>query len=92
MSSRLERTQGEVNEVTAIMKDNVNKVLERDGKLNDLDDRAENLQVGANQFERTSTNLKRRMYWKNVKMWVIIAIVVIVIAAILGVIIWQATK
>lgn len=37
---RLQQTQAQVDEVVDIMKTNVEKVLERDQKLSELDDRA----------------------------------------------------
>lgn len=40
---RLQQTQAQVDEVVDIMKTNVEKVLERDQKLSELDDRAGNL-------------------------------------------------
>ncbi|GAB6019940.1 Vesicle-associated membrane protein, variant 2 [Chamberlinius hualienensis] len=39
-SKRLQHTQAQVDEVVGIMRTNVEKVLERDQKLSELDDRA----------------------------------------------------
>jgi vesicle-associated membrane protein 2 len=44
-NKRLQQTQAQVDEVVGIMKVNVEKVLERDTKLSQLDDRADALQV-----------------------------------------------
>lgn len=49
------------------MRVNVDKVLERDQKLSDLDDRADALQAGASQFETSAAKLKRKYWWKNMK-------------------------
>ncbi|KNE86598.1 hypothetical protein PSTG_20040, partial [Puccinia striiformis f. sp. tritici PST-78] len=46
------QTQAQVDEVVDIMRTNVEKVLERDQKLSELDDRADALQQGASQFEQ----------------------------------------
>ncbi|VDM38944.1 unnamed protein product [Toxocara canis] len=43
-NKRLQQTQAQVDEVVGIMKVNVEKVLERDQKLSQLDDRADALQ------------------------------------------------
>ncbi|OCT70693.1 hypothetical protein XELAEV_18037616mg [Xenopus laevis] len=64
---RLQQTQAQVNEVVDIMRVNVDKVLERDQKLTDLDDRADALQAGASQFETSAAKLKRKYWWKNCK-------------------------
>lgn len=49
------------------MRVNVDKVLERDQKLSELDDRADALQAGASQFESSAAKLKRKYWWKNCK-------------------------
>ena len=49
------------------MRTNVDKVLERDQKLSELDDRADALQQGASQFETQAAKLKRKYWWKNCK-------------------------
>lgn len=49
------------------MRVNVDKVLERDQKLSELDNRADALQAGASQFETSAAKLKRKYWWKNCK-------------------------
>jgi hypothetical protein len=44
-TSQLEAARKQVDEVQNIMKSNVEKVLERDGKLSSLETRADRLQV-----------------------------------------------
>ncbi|KAI6063339.1 Vesicle-associated membrane protein 3-like isoform X2 [Aix galericulata] len=66
-SKRLQQTQARVDEVVDIMRMNVDKVLERDQKLSELDNRADALQAGASQFETSAAKLKRKYWWKNCK-------------------------
>lgn len=49
------------------MRVNVDKVLDRDQKLSELDNRADALQAGASQFETSAAKLKRKYWWKNCK-------------------------
>ncbi|MCI4390387.1 hypothetical protein PGIGA_G00122070 [Pangasianodon gigas] len=84
---RLQQTQAQVDEVVDIMRVNVDKVLERDQKLSELDDRADALQAGASQFETNAAKLKRKYWWKNCKMWAILIAVLIIIIVII--IIWS---
>ncbi|KAL6464974.1 hypothetical protein MHYP_G00272910 [Metynnis hypsauchen] len=84
---KLQQTQAQVDEVVDIMRVNVDKVLERDQKLSELDDRADALQAGASQFETNAAKLKRKYWWKNCKMWAILIAVIIIIIAII--IIWN---
>ncbi|XP_072810320.1 vesicle-associated membrane protein 1 isoform X2 [Vicugna pacos] len=80
---RLQQTQAQVEEVVDIMRVNVDKVLERDQILSELDDRADALQAGASQFESSAAKLKRKYWWKNCKMMIMLgaicAIIVVVI-------------
>uniref|UniRef100_A0A4W4G1X3 V-SNARE coiled-coil homology domain-containing protein n=2 Tax=Electrophorus TaxID=8004 RepID=A0A4W4G1X3_ELEEL len=80
---RLQHTQAQVDEVVDIMRVNVDKVLERDQKLSELDDRADALQAGASQFETNAAKLKRKYWWKNCKMWAILIAVIIIIIVII---------
>jgi hypothetical protein len=98
-SKRLQQTQAQVDEVVGIMRSNVNKVLERDQKLGELDSRAgrdacskrartrmfiaDALQEGASQFEKSAAHLKRKYWWKNIKMIIIMVIIVLIILIII---------
>lgn len=80
---RLQQTQAQVDEVVDIMKTNVEKVLERDQKLSELDDRADALQQGASQFEQQAGKLKRKFWLQNLKMMIIMGVIGLVIVAII---------
>ena len=82
-NKRLAQQQAQVDEVVDIMRQNVDKVLERDKNLSMLDDRAgeskidlssirstflqDKLQHNAAQFEQQAGKLKRKYWWKNMK-------------------------
>ncbi|XP_025080836.1 vesicle-associated membrane protein 3-like isoform X1 [Pomacea canaliculata] len=91
-SKRLQQTQAQVDEVVDIMRVNVDKVLERDQKISELDDRADALQAGASQFEASAGKLKRKYWWKNCKMWLILIGVIVVIIIIIVVWVVSSTK
>ncbi|KAG5203477.1 hypothetical protein MJG53_015077 [Ovis ammon polii x Ovis aries] len=69
--------------VVDIMRVNVDKVLERDQKLSELDDRADALQAGASQFETSAAKLKRKYWWKNLKMMIILGVICAIILIII---------
>ncbi|CAH0386422.1 unnamed protein product, partial [Bemisia tabaci] len=79
---RLQQTQAQVDEVVDIMKTNVEKVLERDQKLSELDDRADALQQGASQFEQQAGKLKRKFWLQNLKMMIIMGLIGLAILAV----------
>ncbi|XP_004074536.1 vesicle-associated membrane protein 8-like isoform X2 [Oryzias latipes] len=88
-SGKLDQVQSQVNEVKDILKDNIDKVLERGDRLNELIDKTDDLQASADSFQRTSTRVARKYWWKNIKLMIIIGVVLLVV---LILIILAATK
>ncbi|CAF4738707.1 unnamed protein product [Rotaria sp. Silwood1] len=66
-SRRLAQQQAQIDEVVDIMRQNIDKVLERDKNLSHLDDRADKLQTNAAQFEKQAGKLKRKFWLQNMK-------------------------
>ncbi|XP_018012924.1 vesicle-associated membrane protein 8 [Hyalella azteca] len=79
----LERTKRQVEEVKSIMGENVQRVIARGETLENLDARAANLTANASEFQRTSRSLQRKMWWKNIKMWLILGLIAIIIIVII---------
>ena len=61
------------------MTKNVESVIEREGKLEDLNERAELLAENAEQFKSNAKAIKKKTMWENMKMKIIIAVVAIVL-------------
>ena len=72
---RMAQQQAQVVEVCGIMKDNLEKVLERDAKLTELDERADALQDGASQFEKQAGKLKNKFWLQNLKSMIAMGVV-----------------
>ena len=47
----MEKTREQVEEVTDLMRGNMNKLMEREGKLTDLEERADKLQSEGEMFQ-----------------------------------------
>ncbi|XP_063334101.1 vesicle-associated membrane protein 8 [Pelmatolapia mariae] len=88
-AAKLDQVQGQVNEVKVILTDNINKVLERGDRLDDLIGKTDDLQASADSFQRTSTRVARKYWWKNIKMMILIGVIVLIIIIL---IILAATK
>ncbi|XP_023558696.1 vesicle-associated membrane protein 5 [Octodon degus] len=63
----LERCQQQANEVTEIMLNNFDKVLERDGKLAELEQRSDQLLDMSSAFSKTTKTLAQKKRWKNIR-------------------------
>ena len=68
-----------MDQVVDVMRSNVNKVLERDVKLGELDARAENLEAASNSFATSAKRVRKKMWWENLKMKLIIGGVLLAI-------------
>ncbi|XP_072921107.1 vesicle-associated membrane protein 8 [Hemitrygon akajei] len=75
----LSNLQSQVNDVKGIMTQNIEKVLDRGERLDDLIIKTDDLQATADSFQKTSTKIARKMWWKNTKMIIIIVVIVVVI-------------
>ncbi|EFA02601.2 Vesicle-associated membrane protein 7-like Protein [Tribolium castaneum] len=75
----ISRVHGELDELKNIMVKNIDNVAMRGERLELLVNKAENLNSGSVTFRKTSRNLARSMFWKNVKLYVIIGVIITVI-------------
>ena len=81
---KLSSVSAKVESVKLVMQDNIDIALQNCVKLESIGKAAEELQQQAGVFKRNAHELKKRMWWKNLKMKLIIGGIVLVI---LGVII-----
>ncbi|CAG0880666.1 unnamed protein product [Cyprideis torosa] len=71
------KVQGELDELKHIMVQNIESLTERGEHLDLLVDKAENLNANSVTFRTKSRTLARTLYWKNIKLYVIIGISVL---------------
>ena len=74
-----------IDSVKLTMQDNIAAALANSVKMNELDEKANDLQAQAGIFKAQAKSLKDRMWWKNCKMKLAIAGAVITVAGILTV-------
>ena len=53
---------------------NSHQVLARGERIETLVDKTDDLRAQAGRFQRTGAALRRKMWWNNAKMWVLIAL------------------
>ncbi|XP_046674325.1 vesicle-associated membrane protein 7 [Homalodisca vitripennis] len=68
----MSRVHGELDELKDIMVRNIDNVAMRGEKLELLVNKAENLSASSVTFRSHSRNLQRSMFWKNIKLYLII--------------------
>ncbi|GME39738.1 putative vesicle-associated membrane protein [Neofusicoccum parvum] len=73
----IRNVQTEIAGVREIMTENIERVLERGERIDLLVDKTDRLGGNARDFRVRSRGLRRRMWWKNVKLMVLLVVVVI---------------
>jgi DNA repair ATPase RecN len=82
--------QGQVNDVMNVMKENVNKIIDRGENLDRVEERALNLENSANHFRSSSKQVYKKYWWKNAKCNMIIGAVVLTVVVIVSVSIYYS--
>jgi hypothetical protein len=88
-NAKIDETFQRVDEIKQIMHENIQKAIQRDVKLSDLEQSAENLENQASEFQ-TTTNIVRenalfkKRKWTVVLIAIVLTILAIVAAAIVG--------
>jgi len=70
---------GQVDAVKGQMQDNIASMLKNTEKADDMAAKSEQLNEQASVFKKRSTDLKKQMQWKNLKMTIILGAVILVI-------------
>lgn len=65
------------------MRENINKVSERGERLDQLQDKTDNLAESAQGFRRGANRVRKQMWWKDMKMRVCLIVGVIVLLLII---------
>lgn len=94
---QLDKVQNQVNELKGIMVRNIDQIADRGERLELLVDKTEDLSSNAVSFKKTSRNLARSMWLKNIKITIFIVVIVIIviyfiISAACGGLDWPCTR
>lgn len=76
---KLAAVTAKVDSVKLVMQENVDIALQNCVKLESIEKAAEELQQQAGVFKRNAHDLRKKMWWKNLKMKLLLAFVIIAI-------------
>lgn len=90
----ISKVHGELDELKNIMVKNIDNIAMRGERLELLINKTENLTNNSLTYRKTSRNLARSLFWKNVKLYVFLGVVIAVIIYIIvslscGGLLWQ---
>ncbi|KAG7401881.1 hypothetical protein PHYBOEH_009461 [Phytophthora boehmeriae] len=89
-AEKLQALKKDLDSVKGSVQENINKVLERGDKIELLVDRTDQLNSQSAAFAKSSTNLRRHLWWENVKMN--IAIGALIAIFIIIIVLWVRAK
>ena len=74
-----------MKESIANMTHNINLISQRGDRIDQLQDKSENLNQSAQGFRRGANRVRKQMWWKNMKMriWIIVGIIVLLLIIII---------
>lgn len=63
-----------INEVTEVMRDNMDKVLQRGERIDNIHGKSEDLVNQAQTFESKANELKKKLCWRNAKLTIMVCL------------------
>jgi len=78
-SDKMAEVVQKVEEVKIVIEGNINRILEHTEDLGGVESKGDLLVAGAGTFQKSSEEIRKRIYWRNVRIKVILGVVVTVI-------------
>ena len=75
--------QNEVEEVKVTMKQNIQNMYNNVEDVKIMEEKANDLRIGAEQYNSSAVKLKRTTWWQNCKWWIILIVVIVLFLVIL---------
>lgn len=89
-ADRIRKVHGALEDVKSIMVDNIEMVLARGERIESIVNKTDHMASSSLTFKKTSTSLKRSMYFKNIKLWIIIGVSLLILAYIIAAIVCKS--
>ncbi|ORY74749.1 synaptobrevin-domain-containing protein [Leucosporidium creatinivorum] len=81
--SKTAAIQAQIDDTVGIMRENITKVAERGERLDALQDKTDNLAQSAQGFRKGANRVRKQMWWKDMKMRILIAVGIAVLVIII---------
>ena len=82
-SNKIQGIQNEVEQVKDTMKKNIQNMYTNVEDVENMEKKAHQLRVGAEEYNKSATTLKRTTWWQNCKWWIILIVVVVLLIIII---------
>ena len=82
-SNKIQGIQNEVDQVKDTVKTNIQKMYTNVEDVENMEKKAQELRVGAEEYNKSATTLKRTTWWQNCKWWIILIVVIVLLIIII---------
>ena len=82
-SNKIQGIQNEVEQVKDTMKTNIKNMYINVENVENMEKKAHELRVGAEEYNKSATTLKRTTWWQNCKWWIILIVVIVLLIIII---------
>uniref|UniRef100_A0A1I8Q9P8 Vesicle-associated membrane protein 7 n=1 Tax=Stomoxys calcitrans TaxID=35570 RepID=A0A1I8Q9P8_STOCA len=80
----ISRVHGQIDELKDIVVKNIDNLRDRGEKLELLVNKTENLSNNSVAFRKASRNLARQMFWKSMRLYVVVVVIIIFVVYVIG--------
>uniref|UniRef100_A0A8W8ILU4 Vesicle-associated membrane protein 7 n=1 Tax=Magallana gigas TaxID=29159 RepID=A0A8W8ILU4_MAGGI len=84
--------RSQVDDVKNVMTQNIERVLDRGERLENLIDKTEELEASSSQFQKTARKIRKKYWWKNTKMMIIIGVIAFIVLVVIVILILNGLK
>ena len=82
-SNKIQGIQNEVDQVKDVMKNNIKNMYNNVEDVQIMEQKADELRVGAEEYNKSAVKLKRTTWWQNCKWWIILIAVIVLLLIII---------
>ena len=85
-TGKVREIQGALDDVRDVMTQNIDKVIERNGKIESIVERSEELDDVATTFRRRAKTVQKKMWWNDMRMKIFLGVGIIVVILVISMI------
>ena len=78
-NDKLQKLREDIDDVKGVMIENIDKMLERGEQIDTVVEKTDTLAVKAKEFNKKTTDLKRKLFCRRMMMWFAVFIIVLII-------------
>ncbi|KAA8633742.1 hypothetical protein SMACR_01257 [Sordaria macrospora] len=77
------RLQQQIDDTVGVMRENINKVSQRGERIDALQTKTDDLAISAQGFRRGANQVRKKMWWKDMKMRICLIVGIIILLVII---------